>query len=114
MKSLSHWVLLKQNKGCHVLLFRDYTFGIWDKKGVLFIEVSSFQGLIRGVLPKSQSNIGGILCRDFTKRVSLPKNSNGQIVMDSHLRVLGDPSGRVHALGDCAQVEGHMLPCTGE
>ena len=54
------------------------------------------------------------LHREFTKRVSLEKNRQGQILVDSHLRVMGDTSGRVFALGDCAQVEGHSLPCTGE
>ena len=51
--------------------------------------------------------------REFTRNVALPKNRQGQILVDSHLRVLGDTSGRVFALGDCAQVEGHTLPCTG-
>lgn len=52
--------------------------------------------------------------RDFTKRVSLPKNKHGQIMVDSHLRVLGESTGRVYALGDCAQIEGHALPCTAQ
>ena len=48
--------------------------------------------------------------REFTREVSLQKNGNGQIVVDSHLRALGDASGRVYGLGECAQVEGHSLP----
>ena len=42
--------------------------------------------------------------------MSLQKNSHGQIVVNSHLRALGDASGRVYALVECAQVEGHSLP----
>ena len=56
---------------------------------------------------------GFLLCREFTRKVKLKKNSHGQIMVDSHLQVLGDPTGRVYALGDCVQVEGHTLPCTG-
>ena len=53
------------------------------------------------------------VCREFTRRVSLQKSGQGQILVDSHLRAVGDTTGRVYALGDCAQVEGHTLPCTG-
>ena len=42
--------------------------------------------------------------------MSLQKNCHCQIVVDSHLRALGDASGRVYALGECVQVEGHSLP----
>ena len=31
-------------------------------------------------------------------------------MVDSHLRALGDASGRVYTHGECAQVEGHSLP----
>ena len=41
--------------------------------------------------------------REFTRKVSLQKNSHCQIVVDSHLRVLGDTIGRVYALGECIQ-----------
>ena len=35
--------------------------------------------------------------------------------MDAHLKVVrGDARGRVYALGDCAHVEGHSLPCTAQ
>ena len=37
-----------------------------------------------------------------------------QINVNSHLQALGDPSGRVYAVGDCAHVEGQDLPCTAQ
>jgi len=30
------------------------------------------------------------------------------------LRAVGDPSGRVYAIGDCAHVEGQDIPCTAQ
>ena len=37
-----------------------------------------------------------------------------QIIVDDHLRSVSDPKDRIYALGDCAQVEGHPLPCTAQ
>ena len=37
-----------------------------------------------------------------------------QIVVDSYLRSVGDPSGSVYALGDCASNPAHPLPCTAQ
>ena len=37
-----------------------------------------------------------------------------QIIVDDRLRSVSDPKGRIYALGDCAQVDGHPLPCTAQ
>ena len=46
--------------------------------------------------------------------LSLSSTSSCQIIVDTHLRAVGDPRGHVYALGDCAQVVNHSLPCTAQ
>ncbi|XP_013399906.1 probable NADH dehydrogenase [Lingula anatina] len=56
----------------------------------------------------------GLAPRPFTQFLDSPKNNRGQIMTDQYLRVLGDPTGNVYALGDCAEVEHMPLPCTAQ
>ena len=44
----------------------------------------------------------------------MEKTPQGQIIVDSYLRIAGDPSQRVYALGDCAHIVGQSLPCTAQ
>lgn len=37
-----------------------------------------------------------------------------QILTDNFLKVLGDSSGSLYALGDCAEIETLPLPCTAQ
>lgn len=37
-----------------------------------------------------------------------------QIMVNSQLLAEGDPHQCIYALGDCAQVRGHLLPCTAQ
>ncbi|XP_064620775.1 probable NADH dehydrogenase [Lineus longissimus] len=54
----------------------------------------------------------GLAPRPFTKKLDMPKNDAGQLLTDNRLCVVGDPSGDVFAIGDCADIEGFNLPCT--
>ena len=56
----------------------------------------------------------GLAPRDFTKSLPMDRNQQGQLIVNSHLQVIGDPHGRVYALGDCAQVLHHPTPCTAQ
>ena len=52
--------------------------------------------------------------RPLVKKLDVPKNNQGQIVTDRHLRVKSDSNSSVFALGDCADIEGYSLPCTAQ
>ena len=42
------------------------------------------------------------------------KNDIGQLLTDSHLRVLDDNTASIYALGDCADIQACSLPCTAQ
>ncbi|XP_060075862.1 uncharacterized protein LOC132555532 [Ylistrum balloti] len=56
----------------------------------------------------------GVAPRQFVQSMDVPKNKQGQILTDEYLNVLGDSSGSVFALGDCADIETMPLPCTAQ
>ncbi|XP_014664951.1 PREDICTED: internal alternative NAD(P)H-ubiquinone oxidoreductase A1, mitochondrial-like isoform X1 [Priapulus caudatus] len=56
----------------------------------------------------------GIAQRKFTKALSVPKNKQEQILVDNYLRLTGDSTGDVYAIGDCSDIEGLHLPCTAQ
>ncbi|KAL8619151.1 hypothetical protein ACOMHN_019423 [Nucella lapillus] len=56
----------------------------------------------------------GLAPHHFTRTLSVEKNTRGQIVTDSHLRVKSDDGGSAFAIGDCADIEGYPLPCTAQ
>ncbi|KAG8175324.1 hypothetical protein JTE90_002869 [Oedothorax gibbosus] len=56
----------------------------------------------------------GLSPRVFTQNLSVPKNEKGQILTDVFLRAIGDPSGNIYAIGDCADIDQCPLPCTAQ
>ncbi|XP_035211274.1 internal alternative NAD(P)H-ubiquinone oxidoreductase A1, mitochondrial-like [Stegodyphus dumicola] len=56
----------------------------------------------------------GLSPQPFTKRLLVPKNNKGQILTDGYLRVLGEFSENVFAIGDCADIQSMPLPCTAQ
>jgi NADH:ubiquinone reductase (non-electrogenic) len=46
--------------------------------------------------------------------LDLPKNKQQQLLVDDHLRLIGDPTGSVFALGDCSYIEDKPLPPTAQ
>ncbi|KAK3596266.1 hypothetical protein CHS0354_038884 [Potamilus streckersoni] len=56
----------------------------------------------------------GLAPRSFVVKLNVAKNSRGQILTDRHLRILDDPSGNSYALGDCADIQDMLLPCTAQ
>jgi len=48
----------------------------------------------------------------LVQKITLPKTKTGRIMVDDHLRVLGFED--VFALGDCAEIEGNVLPATAQ
>ncbi|KAK3086417.1 hypothetical protein FSP39_018177 [Pinctada imbricata] len=56
----------------------------------------------------------GVAPRPFIRKLDVPKNKQGQILTDNHLHVIGDTTGSVFALGDCADIEKLPLPCTAQ
>ncbi|XP_077995904.1 uncharacterized protein LOC144449264 [Glandiceps talaboti] len=56
----------------------------------------------------------GLAPRAFIKSLDLPKNRQGQLLTDRHLRVQGVPDGSVYALGDCADIENNALATTAQ
>ncbi|XP_065839056.1 uncharacterized protein [Oscarella lobularis] len=56
----------------------------------------------------------GISARPFTLSLDLPKTKQSQILVDNCLHVKGDSSGSIFALGDCASVEGDVMPPTAQ
>lgn len=103
---------------------RDYTKRIIKKRSNMSIHKASVTEMTSEQVKLSDGSVlasgmvvwsTGVAPRDFTKGLSLEKTQQGQIVVDAHLKVVrGDARGRVYALGDCAHVEGHSLPCTAQ
>ncbi|PIK44622.1 hypothetical protein BSL78_18543 [Apostichopus japonicus] len=56
----------------------------------------------------------GLAPRPFVESIDFPKTPAGQILTDGNLRVKGEPSGNVFAIGDCADIEGEGLPCSAQ
>ncbi|XP_059175957.1 uncharacterized protein LOC131955738 isoform X2 [Physella acuta] len=56
----------------------------------------------------------GLAPRDFTKTLNLTKNKSGQIMTDRYLRVIGESTKNIFAIGDCADIEEMSLPCTAQ
>lgn len=56
----------------------------------------------------------GLAPRPFTETLDLPKNAQGQLETDERLRIAAVEDSSVYALGDCADIIGNPLPCTGQ
>ncbi|XP_033115494.1 internal alternative NAD(P)H-ubiquinone oxidoreductase A1, mitochondrial-like [Anneissia japonica] len=56
----------------------------------------------------------GLAPRPFVKMLDFDKNPSGQLLTDDKLRVLGDETNSIYALGDCADIQGNSLPCTAQ
>lgn len=56
----------------------------------------------------------GVGPRDVVRDLKVKKTPNGRILVDKHLRVLSAPDHTAYAIGDCAAIEGDVLPCLAQ
>lgn len=56
----------------------------------------------------------GLAPNEFIKSLNVPKTSNGRILTDNYLRILGDESKDAYAIGDCAEIQNLPLPATAQ
>uniref|UniRef100_A0A914ELN5 FAD/NAD(P)-binding domain-containing protein n=1 Tax=Acrobeloides nanus TaxID=290746 RepID=A0A914ELN5_9BILA len=56
----------------------------------------------------------GLSPREFTKKLDVSKNKQGQILTDNYLRVISDKNLSSYAIGDCGDIQDYPLPCTAQ
>ncbi|XP_055346695.1 uncharacterized protein LOC129594138 isoform X3 [Paramacrobiotus metropolitanus] len=58
----------------------------------------------------------GLAPRDMIRAMDVPKNKQGQLLVNQHLQLLADPypEGSAFSIGDCSYLKDSPLPCTAQ